>query len=313
MPTLRPVLAFPAPARLNEPLPTAAESLRFEMVGDGDAMRKLRAQVERIGPHFRTVLVRGEIGTGKEMVARAMHSKGAGGPFVVCHGASLGDAAVSADNDWLQSLMRSARRGTLFLDGIEEMPPTAQARLVAVLRKRSGQQQRMIVSASEDLRSLAAARRFRQDLYHRIAMVEVALVPLRERVDDIPSLAWHFLRRFTALYGRRIEAISEDAMERMMAHAWPGNVREMENVIRNGVLQSEGTVLKEHDLTSLRELKMEASVPVTAVPSRLQDVVEQHVQLVLKRCEGNKVRAAEFLGISRSTLYRMLESSSSQG
>ena len=308
MSSSRPVLAFPAPHRLNESRGPVTETATSEMVGEGEAMQRLRLQVKRIGPLFRTVLVRGEIGTGKELAARALHSKSAGaeGPFVVCHAVSLEDAtAEGTDADWLRNLMDAASEGTLFLDGIEEMPLQAQSRLLSVLRRKKAQ--RVIVSSSEDLRGLAASGRFRQDLYHHIATVEIVLEPLRERAEDLPALAAHFLRRFSALYGRRISAIADDAMERFLAHAWPGNIRELENVIRNAVLQCEDTILRANDLTSLRELRPEATTNAMPAPARLQEVVEQHVQQVLKNCAGNKVKAAELLGISRSTLYRMLD------
>jgi DNA-binding NtrC family response regulator len=314
MPTSRPVLAFPAPLRYPQPKNASAESSGVEMVGDGDAMRRLRLQIQRMGPHFRTVLVRGEIGTGKELVARALHSAsmGSGGPFVVCHAAALEDAAADGTREeWLRALIETSRRGTLFLDGIEEMPTAAQAQLLASLRKKASQQ--VIASTSEDLRSLAASGRFRQDLYHRIATVEIGIVPLRERAEDIGPLASAFADRFSKLYGRPIHAIAESAMERLAAHTWPGNVRELENVVRNGVLQCEGPVLRAHDLTSLRELKIEAAVSTSALPARLQDVIDQHVQQVLRNCAGNKVKAAEALGISRSTLYRMLDGISIPG
>jgi DNA-binding NtrC family response regulator len=282
------------------------------MAGKSEAMERLRLQVRRIGPHFRMVLVRGEMGTGKELASRALHnaSAGADGPFVVCHAAAVEDAAadVTAD-EWLGNLMNTAQAGTLFIDGIEEMPLAAQSRLLSALKKKTAP--RIIASTTEDLLELAVSGRFRQGLYHRIAMVEVTLAPLRERTGDVALLATHFLLRFAMLYGRRVHAISEDAMERMRKHAWPGNVRELENVIRNGVLQCEGHLLRACDLTSMRETRTELIPCTSATPARLQDVIDEHVRRVLKVCAGNKVRAAELLGVSRSTLYRMLESAPS--
>lgn len=293
-----------APARFEEPHGLAAELPCFEMVGDSVAMRRLRMQVDRIGPHFRTVLVRGEMGTGKELIARTLHgcSMDREGPFVVCHSAALDDS----DEDRIRELMRTARRGTLFFDGIEEMPLSAQSRLVRAIEPKLGT--RMIASASQDLQVLTASGRFRQDLYYRIAMVEIVLEPLRERAEDIPGLAMSFLKRFSSLYGKDVERISNGAMERLLAHGWPGNVREMENVLRNGVLQCEGGMLENDHLTSLREMcGVSPEMNRPDVPTRLQEVVERHVFQVLKSCAGNKLRAAEMLGISRSTLYRMLE------
>jgi len=316
----RSVLPFPAQLHYREPKPSA-DSPSFEMIGESAAMETLRVQVRRIGPHFRTVLIRGEIGTGKELAARALHNASpvACSPFVVCHAASLEEASADGTaEEWLGSLMTAALPGTLFIDAIEEMPLGAQPRLLAALKKKTPQ--RIIASTSEDIRGLAMGGRFRQDLYHRIAMVEIVLPPLRERAVDMERLATYYLRRFNTLYGRSIQAIREDAIERIQAHSWPGNIRELENVIRNGVLQCDGPVLRVCDLTTLRELKPESGsshgmarlkdTPSPVVPTLLQNVIEAHVQCVLTSCGGNKVKAAELLGISRSTLYRMLDASS---
>jgi DNA-binding NtrC family response regulator len=160
---------------------------------------------------------------------------------------------------------------------------------------------------------MAAAGRFRPDLYHRLAMVEIVVEPLRNRTEDIPALAMHFVKRFCAQYERRIDAIADGAVAKLQSHTWPGNVREFENALRNGVLQCEGTILEAADLSMMQiEEPNDGNASGREVPTRLQDVVEQHVVRVLRECEGNKVRAAEVLGISRSTLYRMLEGCSFQ-
>lgn len=282
----------------------------LDLIGDSVAMQRVRLQIERIGPHFRTVLVRGETGTGKELVARALHarSNGAEDPFVVCHAPMLAD-----ERDLVSTLMERASEGTLFFDGVEEMSVEGQKKLLRILDQRTGL--RTITSTTQDLRVMAAAGVFRHDLYHRLAMIEISLDPLRRRVEDIPSLAVHFLEKFASQYAKRIDAIAPHTLERLLVHAWPGNVRELENVIHNGVLQCVDAILGLDDLPSLLE-------PAPAIPShlpqqpgaviRLQDVIDRHVLRVLQECSGNKVRAAEMLGISRSTLYRMLETSSSQ-
>jgi DNA-binding NtrC family response regulator len=285
-------------------------------------MQRLRLQIRRIGPHFRTVVIGGETGSGKELAARALHatSAGASGPFVVCHSATLGDQAIeSADAGYrIAELMKMAHRGSLFFDGIDEMPLEAQGRLLRVLRRNEWAQDgfaapakmdlRMIASASQDLRVLVSAGRFRQELYHRMATLTIDLPPLRERAEDIAELAMCFLGRFARMYGKCVGQISEGALERLRSHTWPGNVREMESVLRNAVLLSEGSVLDAQTLPPFVEA--DASAPCFAEAhnaGRLQDVVEHHVLHVLKSCSGNKLRAAEVLGISRSTLYRMLE------
>jgi len=284
------------------------------LIGNGAAIERLQLQIGRIGPHFRTVLVRGETGTGKELVARALHARSdrARGPFFICHAARLAEPEQH-DGDLAQRLTEATGEGTLFLDGVEEASPEGQRGLLRILTQRTGL--RMIASSSQDLRVMAAAGVFRQDIYHRLAMVEITLEPLRRRTGDIPALATHFLERFSTQYEKRIDTIGPDAMEKLLLHEWPGNVRELENVLHNGVLQCEGRVLAAADLPSLTDSVGTARPEErrqSEVPLRLQDVIDRHVLHVLQNCSGNKARAAEVLGISRSTLYRMLEGRSGQ-
>lgn len=282
-----------------------------ELIGTSAAMERLRLQVRRIGPHFRTVLVSGEAGSGKEITARTLHglSQGADQPFVVCPAATL------EGSNPFTALMKAAGRGTLFLDDIGEMPLEAQGHLLRVLRRQEWSQEglpsaqrlsvRLIASSSRDLRGLVSAGRFRQELYRRIATLEITVPPLRERMEDLPMLAESFVSQFAQMYGKRVERIAQDAMERLMAHRWLGNVRELENILRNGVLLSDGVELLAEELPEF--VAVEGNADAGGIV-RLQDVIERHVLHVLKSCEGNKLRAAETLGISRSTLYRMLES-----
>jgi DNA-binding NtrC family response regulator len=293
------------------------------MVGESVAMQRLRLQVSRIGPHFRTVLVTGEAGTGKELAARALHraSPAANGPFVVCTGAALEDALENgATDDAVASLVQMARGGSLFIHEIGEIPLDAQGRLLRVLRQQERLRDsstlpqtadvrtdlRLIASTSHDLRVMASSGRFKQELYHRVATVEVALAPLRERAEDIPVLAMHFLHRFACLHVKCVERITDHAMEKLTLHLWPGNIREMENILKSWVLQSDGEVLEASTLPPFARMNPEAASP-EASGLLLQEVVERHVLHVLKSCGGNKLRTAEALGISRSTLYRMLE------
>jgi DNA-binding NtrC family response regulator len=298
------------------------------MVGTGPAMMRLRMQVERIGPHFRAVVVSGEAGTGKELAARALHrlSPGAGGPFIVFRAGESSAGSFDMNRAEASSVdvdraVKMAQGGTLFLDRISEMSMKTQAHLLQVLRRQDGSQAglavsqkmnlRMIASTREDLRVMASAGRFLQELYQRLAMVEIALPSLRERREDIPQLATCFVERLVSRLGKNIEGIAGDAMKRLEAHVWPGNVRELESALRHGVVQCEGTVLEAGDLPAFVVASTAESAVAGALGTlRLQDVVEQHVLRVLKNCAGNKLRAAELLGISRSTLYRMLEAHS---
>ena len=298
----------------------------FGIVGNSAVMRRLRLQVRRIGPHFRTALVSGEPGTEKESIARALHAtcRSASAPFVVCHAAfddALVDCNTSArSEDGLGRAISMSPRGTLFLGEINEMPLEAQERLLHVLEKYEPAQSRlatsqridlrMIASTSEDLRLLVSTGRFRQELYQRLATVEIKVPPLRERAEDLPELVRYSVERFAPLYGKHVPDVAEEAMVWMRRYHWPGNLSELERVLRNGVLQTRGGPLGLHHLpTPQKQRPAQRSETYGRRSVRLQDVVEQHVLRVLKDCGGNKLRAAGALGISRSTLYRMLDTS----
>jgi len=282
-----------------------------EMLGDSAAMKRLRLQVRRIGPHFRTVLVHGESGAGKETVARALHrmNASADGPFI-----------VAAEGNRIDSLTKIARQGTLFFHEIGEMPLVTQDEFLKILRRhewaregRAAPQRdwpRIIAATRRDLRTLAAAGVFRLELYQRLAMVQISVAPLRERREDVPALAAYFVGRFAREQRKSIVTITKDAMERLQSHGWPGNVRELGGVVREAVSRCSGSVIEAREFP---EFAMSPPENGNAVfrggqkMARLQEVVEQHVLEVLKNCAGNKLRAAELLGISRSTLYRMLD------
>lgn len=285
---------------------------RHILAGGSTAMQRLRMQIERIGPHFRTVLLRGETGTGKHLVARALHatSRRAQAPFSVWNGARLDGSELEVSSA-VSLFVRTAKQGTVFLDRVDEMSPRAQKNMHAALCGAGGL--RTIAAARQDIRVMTAAGLFRHDLYSRLSTVEIVLEPLRSRVEDVPELAGFFLGRFAQRYCKPVDAIAPEAMKMLLNHPWPGNVRELENVIHNAVLQCEGTVLLPEHLSSLMPANLASeewnAKKQSREPLRLQDVIDRHVFRVLQECSGNKVRAAEVLGISRSTLYRMLDAS----
>jgi DNA-binding NtrC family response regulator len=295
------------------------------IVGNSEAMKRLRVQVQRIGPHFRTVLVSGEAGTGKEFVARALHARSyvADMPFVVCNAADFKNALIEAAADAVGNLLHRSQQGTLFLNGVNEMPLEAQGRWLHALGRHESAQGhleasqrrdlRIITSTNEDLKILVSTGRFRQELYQRLATLAISLPPLRERMEDLPELARFFLDRFATTYGRRVHEIADEAMERMQRYCWPGNIRELVIALRDGVLQSEGEVLEPRHLHLAETTEPVSPSLNTSESVLLQDVVHRHVLHILKSCEGNKLRAAEMLGISRSTLYRMLDDSLQAG
>jgi len=306
-----------APTALRDPL----------LLGDSPAMRRLRSQIQRIAPYFRTALVRGEPGTGKELAARAIHllSPGVDGPFVLCAISSLSEA-LTADETLPSSsatraatvLLESAQGGTLYLDEIGELPYPLQAAMVRLLKsfeERRAETRRwelrIVAATHRDLRTLSAIGQFRQDLYARLSVVEILVPPLRQREEDIPLLAAKMLRRIARKSGEHPKLLAPDTLARLQHHPWPGNLRELRRVLSRAVERAEGNTIEPRHLVALTETASATSpAPPPAKIERLHEVIQHHVLSVLTRCAGNKLRAAELLGISRSTLYRMLDANS---
>jgi DNA-binding NtrC family response regulator len=272
--------------------------------GDSPAMCRVRSQLERIAPYVRTALITGEKGTGKEHVARALHARGPGaaGPFVMRDATQFAKEIIGPGQSDARCM--EAQGGTLFLTRIGRVPLAQQAALLWMLQQqgmRTGRESRgvrgdlrIVVSSDRDLRPLVTMGQIRSDLHRRFAAVEIALTPLRKRPEDIVGVAGTMLRR---VGGR---GISAEALARLEHHRWPGNVRELQEVVERAVSLAGNAVLEARHLF-LPEHFEEPHL------DRLQDVVRRHVLEVLTRCSGNKLRASEMLGISRSMLYRMLD------
>jgi transcriptional regulator with PAS, ATPase and Fis domain len=198
------------------------------------------------------------------------------------------------------------------------MPLSTQAKLLRALQNHEIQrvgshalrkvEVRIIAATNRDLRALAASGQFRQDLYYRIAMVEVLLPTLRERLEDLPVLVEYLVQRLAAQYEKEVSTVHPDVLAALQNYSWPGNVRELENVVGTAILQAQGSMILPEDLPALKmQMAVAAAVPAGTVIYKLNDIIEQHVLKALEISMGNKLRAAEMLGISRSTLYRMLE------
>ncbi|MBS1814351.1 MAG: sigma-54-dependent Fis family transcriptional regulator [Acidobacteria bacterium] len=290
---------------LSTPIYSAAHP--FGMVGQSAAHQQLLLQLRRIGPHFRTVLLRGERGTGKDLAARALHVLGAGlhAPFLKY---AEENRCTDDERSHPAGLFETTAGGTLYLDEVGDLTLDLQAELLKTIQKWDApryrlNKPRLVASTSVDLKTHATNGLFRQDLYLRLAMIEIALPPLRTRAEDVVPLAEHFVMRTSDALGIAPPLFDGSAIERLQQHAWPGNVRELETVVSNAVARcTRGTLLAEDfDLLS------NAASPDANTRVRLDDVVRRHVRAVLQECAGNKLRAAEMLGISRSTLYRMLD------
>ncbi len=299
-----------------------------EMIAGALAMAPVLELMARVGPSDAHVLVTGEHGTGKELVARWLHaaSRRAERPLVTVNMGGLTEtlfeselfghvkgAFTGAAADRV-GRFELADGGTLFLDEIANVPPAQQAKLLRVLQtgelERVGSSRtrtvdvRVISATNADLRAEAAAGRFREDLLFRINTVEIHLPPLRERRDDLPALARTFLERHARRYRRDLEGFDEDALQALLAHPWPGNVRELDHAVERAVLLARDRVVRGADL-GLRA--PEAGGPAALEQMTLDEVERLLIQRALRRHDGNVSEAAKTLGLSRSALYRRLE------
>jgi DNA-binding NtrC family response regulator len=307
----------------------AYESPRYRLVGSGPALRRVVQLIERVAPADATVLVRGASGTGKELVARAIHANSprADRPLVTINCAALQEnlleselfghekgaftGAVSAK----PGLVEVAEGGTLFIDEIGEMATGLQAKLLRVLedghfRRVGGTQEmcadvRVVAATNRDLGEELRAGRFREDLFYRLNVVTIELPPLRERREDVPELVEHFLT--TRQVGPLRSRVSPEAMQALAGYAWPGNVRELANVLERAQILAENHVITPDDLPETLSAGDLAAGAGGDDPRHLREVERQHVRAVLQQEKGNKVHAARVLGISRRSLYRLIE------
>ena len=291
------------------------------MVGRSSVMQRAFSQMRSTARHLRIATIEGESGTGKALAARTLHDLGPASkqPFTPCPATQFFASGPSLAPP--TPLLMDARHGTLFLSHVEELSVEQQTRLMAFLQWLDNQQARRIpdavprqvfFSSSLPLRRLAASSGFRADLCHRLTAIRFAIPPLRERRDDLALLADFFARRFSATHGKPVRGLAPHALPRLTAHAWPGNVRELESVIHSAALECEGQWIRPIDIPALSPASATAtSNPVAAEDDpNLDRAILRHINLVLTRVDGNKLRAAKMLGISRSTLYRLLEAGS---
>ncbi len=328
------------------------DALYRNIVGASPRIQRIFRLVARVAPTDSTVLLLGESGTGKELVARSLHvqSKRAQGPFVPVNVGAIPETLIESElfgyrrgaftgaTQDRPGLLENADGGTLFLDEIAEMPLAAQVKLLRTLEtnevRRLGDNStrlvnlRVIAATHRDLRALADAGKFREDLYYRLNVVQIELPPLRERPEDIGLLASYFLESAAGRQGRKGMHFSPEAMATLVKYDYPGNVRELENAIEHAVTLAEGDEIRPADLpAAVRYPRMlprhveeppraaaGSAAPAAALPPgqdprdawSLADVEKEHVRRVLALHRGNATTAARQLGISRTTLWRKL-------
>jgi two-component system response regulator HydG len=307
-------------------------------IGEHPGMRALLAQVAQIADTDASVLIRGETGTGKEVIARLLHGASArrSGPFVAVNMAAIPEplaeaelfghvrgAFTGADKPRVGRLC-SAHGGTLFLDEIGEMPRSVQAKLLRVLQERevtpvggggpSPIDVRVVAATHRDLEEMVEAGEFREDLYYRLDVVPIAIPPLRERREDIAALAEHFRREVNAREARAVPGFALDVMQRLTHYDWPGNVRELENLVERLVVVAGTRMVVMEDLpahirTDVIDLEQAAlDLPANGVDLRvlLSGIEERFIAEALARTGGNRNRAADLLRLNRTTLVEKL-------
>jgi DNA-binding NtrC family response regulator len=305
------------------------ESPRYRLVGSSPAMRKVVALIEKVAVTDAMVLVRGASGTGKELVARALHTNSPRRtrPLVTINCAALQENLLESELFGHEKgaftgavaakpgLVEVAEGGTLFIDEIGEMATGLQAKLLRVLedghfRRVGGTQEmnadvRVVAATNRDLAEEIKNGRFREDLFYRLNVVSIHLPALRERRGDLPELVEHFLT--TRQIGPLRSRVDAEAMKALQAYSWPGNVRELANVLERAQILAENHVITVEDLPESIVSAALASVEASGDPNHLSEVERRHVQAILHQEKGNKVHTARILGISRRSLYRLME------
>ncbi len=308
------------------------------VIGTSPTFQRMMMLIEQVAPSSATVLIQGESGVGKELAARAIHERSArrAGPFVAVNCAALPETLLESElfgyekgaftgaAGRKEGRFELADGGTLFLDEVADLSPVTQPKILRVLQEgefeRVGGTKtlrvdvRIVTATNQDLVQLVREKRFREDLYYRLNVITITVPPLRERREDIPLLAHHFLRVYAAKNNRKLDGFSEEALARLETYSWPGNVRELENAVERAVVLARGSVVEVTDLPASVVEGAPSADWVKAIPvgTSLAEVEQQLLEETLRQTKGNKTLAAKLLGIDPKTVFRKLKQSGAE-
>jgi len=318
--------------REKEALTTAllAQNRPTDFIGNSKAMLEVFRLIGKVAPLDCNVLIQGESGTGKEMVAKALHQRNPRShqPFISFNCGGFTEdlitnelfghekGAFTGATETKIGLLEAAHKGTLFLDEISEMSMSMQVKLLRFIEEHSlirvggvrshPVDARLLAASNQDLQSLVKNQSFRKDLFYRLNVVTITLPPLRNRPDDIPLLIRHFLKKYSRAFGKYINGLSNETLDILCQYPFPGNVRELENIIERAVALSDDSVISPQDLPSdLRELTM-SNIEVRAWPS-LEEKEKQYIEQVLIKADHRRNLVAEILKVPRTTLWRKMK------
>jgi len=305
------------------------------IIGRSPAMVEVFEMVRKVARHYTNVLLVGPTGSGKELVAKSIHqmSPVSQQRFAVCNCSAMVDTllesqlfghlrgAFTGATDTRPGLFEYANGGAVFLDEVGETSLAMQAKLLRVIQNREIQRVgspevrrvdvRLIAATNRDLRAEVLAGRFREDLFYRLSTIQIRVPSLSERLDDIPLLIQYFLKKYNEAYSKQIQGLTRRTQAVLLQHAWPGNVRELENVISCACLTSVNEFIDVDDLPEnlQKPAGRDGHAQDSWRPLPLEEIRRQHIRRVLDACAGNRVRAAQMLGIGRTSLYRFLKRS----
>ncbi len=300
------------------------------IIGNSESIERLRMMIKRIAPTGITALLLGESGTGKEVTAKAVHlaSERKKQPFVAINCASIPEnlleselfgfekGAFTGAHRTTKGKIECAEGGTLFLDEIGDMPFSLQAKLLRFLQEKSierlgGRQEiavdvRVVCATNQNLEEMVKEKNFREDLYYRISEITLNIPPLRNRDEDVIILAQYFLQHYATEYKRNVKSFSEDALSAIKGHQWPGNIRELQNKVKSSIIMTTGTQVTAMDLGFLehQDKNFELSLNLRVVREQAETIA---IQKAYALADGNISKAAELLGVTRPTLYSLIE------